>query len=37
MQHNYSLKEQKLSPRAQTINYSELKFSLYVSNMAKKW
>ena len=37
MQHNHSLKKQKLSLRAQTITYSELKFSGYVTNLAKKW
>ena len=35
MQHNYSLKKLKSSPGAQTITHSALKFSEYVSNMAK--
>ena len=36
MQHDYSLKKLKSRPGAQTITYSALKFSGYVSNMAEK-
>ena len=34
MQHNHSLEKLKSGPGAQTINYSALRFSEYVSNMA---
>ena len=35
MWHNYVLKELKFTHGAQTIDYSALKISEYVSNMAK--